>query len=174
LISASAAAEGTFFKSRTASAPAQPPTTVPQTVDNQQKPTPPPTAPADESQTGSGADTGTVPGPTSEPAPELISGPIERVVTTSTFVVAGQQFELFGVIGEPAPYVDALSGWLNANGNRVECKPEGGKYRCFTPGKVDVGNAVIFNGAGKAAPDAPPEYVAAEQKAQAQRRGVWH
>jgi endonuclease YncB( thermonuclease family) len=178
LISASVAAEGTFFKSRTA----QPtPTTTPasqqQSSGGQTTPaptTPVPTTP--EPTTPTPPPTEPVPQQDASQQPHVapISGTIERVVTTSTFVVGGQQFDLFGVIGEPAPYTTGLSGWLAANGNRVNCTPEGGKYRCFTPGKADVGGVVIFNGAGKAAPDAPQEYVAAEQKAQAQRKGVWH
>lgn len=157
LIPASASAEGTFFKNRTPAAPATP-----------QQPTQATTAPAP-------ATTAPAPDSTTPPEPDVarISGEIEQVITTSTFVVAGQQFELFGVIGEPSPYVEALTGWLTANGNRLDCQPEGGKFRCFTPGKVDVGGVVIFNGVGKAAPDAPLEYRNAEAQARSAGKGVW-
>ena len=161
-----AAAEGTFFKSRTPAAqPTPPPTTPAPQPQPQPQPEPQPPVPVPQDQ------------PTEQPQPEPdvahISGVVQRVVTTSTYVIEGQQFELFGVIGEPSPYVEALSGWLNSNGNRLDCKPEGGKFRCFTPGKVDVGGVVIFNGAGKAAPDAPQEYRNAEAQAKAGMKGVW-
>lgn len=145
----SAAAEGTFFKNR------QP--------ENPATPTPPTTQPAPTQQ------------PAPAPAPQLppVSGNVDQVITTDTFVVAGTQIQLRGVIGEAAPYPEMLSQWLIANGNQMNCEPDGARYRCVTPGGADVGNVVIFNGAGKATADAPADYQSAQEQARVGMKGVW-
>jgi endonuclease YncB( thermonuclease family) len=153
LLSANAAAEGTFFKNRKTAEPA------PQTQTQQAQPTQSTPQPQPASQT-------------QEQQPN-VSGRVDRVVTTDTFVVNGQQIMLFGVVGEPTPYAEALAQWLVSNGNQMNCEPEGGRYRCTTPGGVDVAGVVIFNGAGKASADAPQEYQDAEAQARNGRKGVW-
>jgi endonuclease YncB( thermonuclease family) len=148
-----AAAEGSFFKNRPGAA-ATPPT-APSTSG--------PVEPARQPQ----------PAPQAAPAPVNVSGNVDRVVTTDTFLVGGVQIQLVGVEGAPSPYTEMLAQWLTANGNQMTCEPEGMRYRCTTPGGVDVGGVVIFNGAGKASPDAPQEYQEAQAQAQAGMKGVW-
>ena len=177
---ATASAEGTFFKNRNqpqaTATPAQP-TQQPAPVPQQLAPAPQP-QPTPQSEPSPGDTVGehSPSPPTDESpstAPQHVAGHIDRVVTTSTFVVAGQQLELAGVAGEPSPYVEALSGWLAQNGNQLRCDPAGAKYRCFTDRGTDVGGVVIFNGAGKADADAPPEYQNAQAEARAKHKGLW-
>jgi endonuclease YncB( thermonuclease family) len=153
LAAGSVAAEGTFFKNR---------------------------KPAEEAAPAGQAQPQAAPQAAPAPAPEVpestmpaISGVVEQVVATDTFMVGGTQVMLHGVLGEPSPYVEALAQWLASNGNQMSCEPAGGRYRCAIPGGVDVGLVVIANGAGKAGADAPPEYQNAEQQARAGRVGVW-
>jgi endonuclease YncB( thermonuclease family) len=174
LTATTASAEGTFFKKRNQAEPTAPP---PQAVQQPAPQAPPQQPEPAEPKPDEAGTQNPAPRPTDEEAPahasQSISGHIDHVVTTSTFVVAGQQLELLGVAGEPAPYVDALTGWLAQNGNQLRCDPAGAKYRCFTSKGADVGGVVIYNGAGKADADAPPEYQNAQAQARAQRKGVW-
>jgi endonuclease YncB( thermonuclease family) len=150
LAAANVAAEGTFFKNRKPAEAA---------------------APAGQAQPQAAPQGEPAPAP--EPAMPAISGVVDQVVATDTFMVGGTQVLLHGVLGEPSPYVEALAQWLASNGNQMSCEPAGGRYRCVIPGGVDVGLVVIANGAGKASADAPSEYQNAEQQARAGRVGVW-
>jgi len=167
-----ASADGTFFKNRrpadATAAAAQPTAQPPPAPQPQHAP-----APVEQTEPAPAPEPDQTAQSTSQPEPQRVSGRIDGVVTTSTFVVAGQQLELMGVAGEPSPYVEALKGWLAQNGNEMRCDPSGAKYRCFTSKGVDVGGVVIFNGAGKADADAPPEYQNAQAQARAQHKGVW-
>ena len=181
LTAATASAEGTFFKNRNqpqATPATAQPTQQTAPVPQQQAPAPQPQPTPPQNEPASGdtvAEHSPTPAPNESPsaAPQRVTGRIDRVVTTSTFVVAGQQLELMGVAGEPSPYVEALSGWLAQNGNQLRCDPAGEKYRCFTDRGTDVGGVVIFNGAGKADADAPPEYQNAQAEARAKHKGLW-
>jgi penicillin-binding protein 1A len=63
--------------------------------------------------------------------------------------------------------------WLKLQGSKVDCKPKPQGYRCLTSRQIDVAQAAIMNGAGRAAPGAPSEYLSAQAQAETQRRGVW-
>ena len=55
----------------------------------------------------------------------------------------------------------------------ARCRPAAGdRYRCAVDG-WDLSEVVLFNGGGRATPDAPAGYVRAEQKARSARRGIW-
>ena len=60
-------------------------------------------------------------------------------------------------------------------GNRsVTCQPAPGSanMNCLVDGR-DLSEVVLFNGGGRAAPEASPELVAAEDHARSERLGVW-
>ena len=57
---------------------------------------------------------------------------------------------------------------------RAEEHPRGGtaQYRCDLD-NIDLGEAVVLNGAGRVAANASGRLLVAEQKAQAAGRGIW-
>jgi endonuclease YncB( thermonuclease family) len=60
-------------------------------------------------------------------------------------------------------------------GREVICQttePGTAQYRCNL-GDIDVGEAVVLNGAGRVAANASGRLLGAEQKAQTAGRGVW-
>jgi endonuclease YncB( thermonuclease family) len=140
-----ALAVGTFFKNRTVPAPAA-------------------AAPTPVQQ----------PAVAASPAPPTaVTGSVDAVTTTDTLVVAGRPVQLAGVSGVGGDAVAGLRHWLAGNGNQVTCQPAGARYTCVTAKGEDVGQVVVFNGAGKAAADASPAYRAAETQARAARKGLW-
>jgi endonuclease YncB( thermonuclease family) len=112
-----------------------------------------------------------VPSPQPPPA-AVIQGAVQQVPNTDTLVVAGRRIRLAGVSGEPA-MAAGLRGWLQSQGNQVRCTPTGQAYTCTTPGDLDVGRIVVFNGAGRAAADASQDYLDAEAQARSRGVGVW-
>ena len=104
------------------------------------------------------------------------AGPIRgvaEVLDTATLSVQGKVIRLFGVewakgAGDP----DDLAGYLK--GREVVCRPEGAsdKHRCEVQGQ-DLSKVVLFNGGGRATPEASPDLKAAEEHAKSQQIGVW-
>jgi endonuclease YncB( thermonuclease family) len=94
-------------------------------------------------------------------------------VDTATLNVQGKVVRLFGV-----------ESWRNSRALRdfgryldrgdVECQPAGeqGTYRCTLQGQ-DLSKVVLFNGGGRASPEATPELLATEEEARSARVGVW-
>jgi membrane peptidoglycan carboxypeptidase len=92
---------------------------------------------------------------------------------TATLNLQGKVVRLFGV-----------DGWRNSRALRdfdryldrgdVECQPFGeqGSYRCTLQGQ-DISKVVLFNGGGRASPEATPELLATEEQARSARVGVW-
>jgi endonuclease YncB( thermonuclease family) len=119
--------------------------------------------------------TGTVPGQ-DPPPPGPAAGPLRgvpEVLDTATLSVQGKVVRLFGVewargAGDP----DDLAGYLR--GREVVCRPEGAteRYRCEVQGQ-DLSRVVLFNGGGRATPDATSDLKAAEEHARSQQIGVW-
>ena len=116
---------------------------------------------------GSGA--AGVPVATLEDRP-AITGPAE-VIDTGTVEIAGRRLRLFGLSGTDGPAVQEMNDYI---GDReARCRPAAGeRYRCEVDG-WDLSEVVLFNGGGRATPDAPAGYVRAEQKARSARRGIW-
>jgi endonuclease YncB( thermonuclease family) len=90
--------------------------------------------------------------------------------------VGGQPVPLYG-IGFLPSLTDvtgqSLAGWI-ASQKSLTCDPRpGGTYRCLTDTNLDVAEAALLNGAASASPDAPSNYLAAQQAAQQARRGLW-
>jgi hypothetical protein len=104
--------------------------------------------------------------------PGLLRG-VPDILDAATLYVDGKVVHLFGVEwvrggGDP----EDLSRYLR--GREVVCQPVPGSeaFRCDVEGQ-DLSKVVIFNGGGRARPEATPELKAAEEHARAARRGVW-
>jgi endonuclease YncB( thermonuclease family) len=111
---------------------------------------------------------GAVPAGTERPAP--VRG-VPAVVDTATLRFGRQLVRLYGVEGEGGRFARELALYL---GNReVTCEPVGSSAeRCRVDG-YDLAELVVFNGGGRATPDAPPRIQAVEDEARRARRGIW-
>ena len=100
-----------------------------------------------------------------------ISGPVE-VIDTATLRVGGKLIRLFGVEWVRGGQADELTRYLA--GRTVACQPVAGSEArlCAVDGR-DLSEVVLFNGGGRASPEATPDLVAAEDHARAERLGVW-
>ena len=95
------------------------------------------------------------------------------VMDTATLVVQGTVIHLEGVEGEAGEPTKELVRYIR--GRPVACEPVesgGGQYRCKL-GDYDLGEAVVLNGAGRAAGNASERLHGAEDRARAQGRGIW-
>ncbi len=80
---------------------------------------------------------------------------------------------LQGVAGEKGEFAQQLEHYIR--GREVVCQatePGTAQYRCDLD-NIDVGEAVVLNGAGRVAANASRRLLGAEQKAQAAGRGLW-
>ena len=108
-----------------------------------------------------------------ETAPQAgeISGPAE-VIDTATLKVGGRVVRLFGVVWVRGGQTDELARYLGKRA--VSCRPVAGSdaHLCSVDGR-DLSEVVLFNGGGRASPEATPDLVAAEDRARSERLGVW-
>ena len=82
------------------------------------------------------------------------------------------------MIGVGGPEAAGLQAFLTHAGDRVTCQEAAqakakGEFVCMVPDGTDVALAALANGAAQVGPEAPAAYLAEEQKAQAERRGIW-
>lgn len=105
------------------------------------------------------------------PGSAELTGPTE-VIDTATLKVAGRVVRLFGVVWVRGGQVDELKRYLS--GRSVSCRPVAGSdaHLCSVDGR-DLSEVVLFNGGGRASPEATPDLVAAEDRARTERLGVW-
>ncbi|UHC19406.1 transglycosylase domain-containing protein [Methylobacterium currus] len=110
------------------------------------------------------------PGERPTAAPALRGVP--RVIDTGRLRLDGQSVRLAGVEGQGGTLAREFRQYLRRR--EVTCQPAGGAdlYRCRA-GDQDLSEVVLFNGAGRAAPGAPPDLQAAEASAKARKAGVW-
>ncbi|MHC2104047.1 thermonuclease family protein [Methylobacterium sp. CM6246] len=108
---------------------------------------------------------------TPPPAANAITGPAQ-VIDTATLKVAGKVVRLFGVEWVRGGQADELTRYIG--GRPVTCQPAPGSdtMNCLVNGR-DLSEVVLFNGGGRASPEASPELVAAEDHARTERLGVW-
>jgi penicillin-binding protein 1A len=95
------------------------------------------------------------------------------VVDTATLSFQDRLVHLFGVSGERGRPASDMASYIG--GREVTCRPSdvsASEYRCRV-GEYDLAEAVLFNGGGRATPDAPAELKSAEEKARSAGRGVW-
>jgi penicillin-binding protein 1A len=106
------------------------------------------------------------------PAPRAVSG-VPFVIDSATLLLNGALVRLNGIAGQPGDPAHELSRYIA--GREVACEPiapDKAQYRC-TLGDFDLGEAVLLNGAGRAADGAPDRLKSAEQKARQAGRGIW-
>jgi membrane peptidoglycan carboxypeptidase len=127
----------------------------------------PPAEPSPAQQAGA-----VKPAALTEPAPQAVRG-VPLVVDTGTLVLKGATVHLNGVDGETGEAVRDLTRYIA--GREVACQPvEAGaaQYRCKL-GDYDLAEAVVLNGGGRAAANAPERLLDAQEKAQLAGRGIW-
>jgi endonuclease YncB( thermonuclease family) len=98
---------------------------------------------------------------------------VPKIADTATLVFPGGIAHLQGVAGEKGELAHELEHYIR--GREVVCQAtEAGtaQYRCDL-GDIDLGEAVVLNGAGRVAANASGRLLGAEQKAQAAGRGIW-
>jgi endonuclease YncB( thermonuclease family) len=99
-----------------------------------------------------------------------ISG-VPEVIDTSTLRLDGKVIRLFGVEWARGAQPEDLTRYLR---NRaVSCRPAAADvYRCEVEGR-DLSEVVLYNGGGRAASNATPDLLAAENHARSERLGIW-
>src|SRR5438874_1873445 len=130
----------------------------PPAVAEQQKPAQPPA--------------GLKPAALTDAAPQSLRG-VPRLVDTATLVLNGATVHLSGVEGKAGDAVRELGRYIK--GREIACEPVNrgaAQYRCKL-GDYDLAEAVVLNGAGAAAEDAPERLRNAEEKARNAGRGIW-
>lgn len=105
------------------------------------------------------------------PAANAITGTVQ-VIDTATLKVGGKLVHLFGVEWVRGGQADELARYIG--GRTVSCQPAPGSenMNCTVDGR-DLSEVVLYNGGGRASPEASPELVAAEDHARSERLGVW-
>jgi penicillin-binding protein 1A len=112
----------------------------------------------------------------SKPAPLAVTESLRGeagAVDTGTLNLNGRVLKLFGV--EPWRNGRALRDFDRyLERGEVECQPVGEQaaYRCTLQGQ-DLSKVVLFNGGGRASPEATPELLATEEQARSARVGIW-
>ncbi|MCJ2072729.1 nuclease [Methylobacterium sp. J-030] len=103
--------------------------------------------------------------------PNAVAGPAQ-VIDTATLKVSGKVVHLFGVEWVRGGQADELARYIGSR--PVTCQPAPGSatMNCLVDGR-DLSEVVLFNGGGRASPEASPELVAAEDHARSERLGVW-
>ncbi|MDB5591082.1 PBP1A family penicillin-binding protein, partial [Enterovirga sp.] len=115
---------------------------------------------------GGGADTPAAIGP-----PAAIRGRAS-VRDTGTLEVEGVPVRLFGVEGVGGRPARDFARYLRRRPVSCEAQGEGKSYRCALDG-YDLSRVVLYNGGGRAGPDADEDLREAEQQAQAAGLGLW-
>ncbi|AWN35302.1 nuclease [Methylobacterium radiodurans] len=117
------------------------------------------------------AETESQPEEAPRPPPNAVTGQAQ-VIDTATLRLNGKLVRLFGVEWVRGGQAEELTRYIN---NRpVTCQPVPGSENqlCQIEGR-DLSEVVLFNGGGRASPEATPELVAAEDHARSERLGVW-
>ena len=94
------------------------------------------------------------------------------VIDSGTLLINGTTVRLSGVQGEGGEQAHELVQYIA--GRPLECQlaDASGQYRCKL-GDYDLAEAVVLNGAGAAAENAPERLRNAEEKARNAGRGIW-
>ena len=106
------------------------------------------------------------------PPPETIDG-AATVADTATLEVGGSVVHLFGVAGEGGEPARGMALFVKEQGGRISCShKEAARYVCHLGGR-DIAEVALFNGAARAAADAPESYRRREAQAREAGRGIW-
>ena len=96
---------------------------------------------------------------------------VPDVVDTGTLSIRGRTVRLLGVVGERGALAKQLARYLRRR--EVVCADEaGGGQRCRLDGE-DLAVLIVAAGGARAAEDAPPDLIEAEDQARAERAGLW-
>ncbi len=136
------------------------------------------TAPPDQQPAASAAapDQQSPPDSADAAAPTAPAGTITGIpliIDTGTLLFQGHLVRLAGVEGETGQLSEEMARFIA--GRAVVCQPAApaaDTYRCRIDG-VDLARAVLYNGGGRAAPDAPQDLKIAEEQAREAGRGLW-
>ncbi len=112
------------------------------------------------------------PQPPTAQSPTVLRG-VPKVADTATLVFPDGVAHLQGITGEKGALAHELEQYIR--GREVVCQatePGTAQYRCDL-GDIDLGEAVVLNGAGRVAANGSERLLTAEQKAKAAGRGVW-
>jgi membrane peptidoglycan carboxypeptidase len=95
------------------------------------------------------------------------------VIDTATLELSGRTIRLLGVEGTSSSRAIREFDRVLRRSD-IECQPstEPDIYRCSLQGK-DLSGLVLFNGGGRAGPDATSDLLAAEEQARSARVGIW-
>jgi penicillin-binding protein 1A len=95
------------------------------------------------------------------------------VIDTATLELSGRTIRLLGVEGTSSSRAIREFDRVLRRSD-IECQPstEPDIYRCSLQGK-DLSGLVLFNGGGRAGPDATADLLAAEEQARSARVGIW-
>ena len=106
--------------------------------------------------------------------PTRVSGRVGEISDTATLVVDGRPVILHGIApGTGEPYVSQMRAFIQEQGNTLDCTHVSqGRYRCQVRAG-DLAEMLLLNGAGRAASDAPSNYLDNQRLAQDNRRGIW-
>ena len=107
-----------------------------------------------------------------EPELPAVSGKVQKVIDTATLRIEGNTVPLVGITGFKSPYSDQLAKFIEEQGGKLSCSPDGKRYRCFVK-NIDIGLAALTNGAARLGTGATPQYRRAEAEARRNRRGVF-
>ncbi|GJD34488.1 thermonuclease family protein [Methylobacterium aerolatum] len=105
------------------------------------------------------------------PAANAVTGTVQ-VIDTATLKLNGKLVHLFGVEWVRGGQAEELTRYIA--GRPVTCQPAPGSesMNCSIDGR-DLSEVILYNGGGRASPEASPELVAAEDHARSERLGVW-
>ena len=107
-----------------------------------------------------------------DPPPESIDG-AATVADTATLEVGGSVVRPFGIAAEDGEPARGMALFVQEQGGRVSClHREAARYVCQLGGR-DIAEVALFNGAARAAADAPESYRQREAQAREAGRGVW-
>ncbi|AWN48449.1 hypothetical protein DK419_20545 [Methylobacterium terrae] len=97
---------------------------------------------------------------------------VAEVLDTATLRLGGRTLRLYGIEAARGAQASDLSGYLA--GRPVNCQPSQGKaaWICTVDGH-DLSEVVLYNGGGRATPEATPDLVEAERHAKAGKLGIW-
>ena len=110
-------------------------------------------------------------GERSEPQSQTLRG-VPEVIDTSTLLLSGKIVHLFGVQSTEGGKPEDLERYLAGRAVACTSTDGAGSFRCEVEGR-DISQVVLFNGGGRANADATPQLREAENRARAQRIGVW-
>ncbi|MET7242540.1 hypothetical protein ABZT49_04170, partial [Methylobacterium sp. EM32] len=97
---------------------------------------------------------------------------VAEVLDTATLRLGGRTLRLYGVEAARGAQAGDLTGYLG--GRPVNCQPSPAKtaWICTVDGH-DLSEVVLYNGGGRATPEATPDLVEAERHARTGKLGIW-